>query len=381
MAWQLGAAPLAGALRERILSTSEGNPLFVQELVRMLIDDGLIVRGNGSWQATAELRELAMPPTIQALLAARLDQLEPSEREVAQRAAIVGPLFSWGAVRELCRDSVPGLSGSLHALVRKEVIVPAAGPPGAEDAFRFAHILVRDAAYAGLRQADARRAARTLRALGGAVVPGAVPGSRRTSSGSTSSRPPPSRGSSVTRATPTASAREASAHLASAGRRALAAGDLPAASNLLGRAADNLPAGDPQRLAIRLQSIPALFETGRLAEADAQVAEILDVATSPELLDGRSRLARVFRFAERNRCLRGDGGRVARGQRARGRSCRSGRRARHSRQDEVLERCGRSRRRDLAARSGPGCARRRRARGSGDPRLAAHLHHVRADCA
>jgi class 3 adenylate cyclase/tetratricopeptide (TPR) repeat protein len=283
MAWQLGAAPLAGALRERILATSEGNPLFVQELVRMLIDDGLIVRSNGSWQATAELGELAMPPTIQALLAARLDQLEPSEREVAQRAAIAGPLFSWGAVRELCRDSVPGLSSSLHALVRKEVIVPAAGPPGSGDAFRFAHILVRDAAYAGL----AKRTRAELHeryahwveqsSLGSAGEQEDILGFHL------------EQAAAFTRELGDASdadriGAQASAHLASAGRRALAAGDLPAASNLLGRAADNLPAGDPQRLAIRLQSIPALFETGRLAEADAQVAEILDVATSPELV-------------------------------------------------------------------------------------------------
>ena len=119
---------------------------------------------------------------------------------------------------------------------------------------------------------------------GSSSRPRAAPGSKRRFWGSTSSRPPPSAASSATRSDADRIGAQASAHLASAGRRALAAGDLPAASNLLGRAADNLPAGDPQRLAIRLQSIPALFETGRLTEADAQVAEILDVATSPELL-------------------------------------------------------------------------------------------------
>src|SRR4051794_20377104 len=149
--WQLGAAPMPAALKASVLAAAEGNPLFVQELVRMLIDDGLLVQRGARWEATRDISGLAMPPTINALLAARLDQLEPGERDVAQRAAVVGQVFWSGAVRDLCAQPTrAGLGGRLHTLVRKELIVPEASKLAAEDAFRFGHILVRDAAYAGL---------------------------------------------------------------------------------------------------------------------------------------------------------------------------------------------------------------------------------------
>ena len=284
MLWQLDAVPLSRDLGERILTASDGNPLFVQELVRMLIDDGLIVRRNGSWQATGEVRSLAMPPTIQALLAARLDQLEGAERDVAQRAAVVGHIFSWSAVHELCSESAGhDLSSRLHTLVRKQLIVPEAGTPAAEDAFRFGHILVRDAAYAGLAkrtraELHERFASWLEAARGGRVT------EQEEILGYHLEQAAAYRRELGDTAEAERIATRASARLAAAGRRALASGDLPAAANLLGRAAVSLPAETPQRLALRLESIPALYETGRLEQADGGIDEILATPGESRLL-------------------------------------------------------------------------------------------------
>jgi tetratricopeptide (TPR) repeat protein len=284
MHWELDAAPLPPALRENILATSEGNPLFVQELVRMLIEDGAIIRADGGWQVAGDVAGLAMPATIQALLAARLDQLGVSERDVAQRASVVGHVFSRGAVHELCdAHARDGVTGHLQTLVRKELIAPEAGAQGAEDAFRFGHILVRDAAYAGLAKStraelherfanwtEVARAGRLaeVEEILGYHLEQAASYSRELGHGGDAERV----------------AVRASAHLASAGRRAVAAGDFPAAANLLDRAADTLPAGAPSRLEIRLAAIPALVEIGRFDAAGAHIDEILEHASQGRLL-------------------------------------------------------------------------------------------------
>src|SRR4029450_9457687 len=94
---------LPAAVAGRVLATSEGNPLFVGELVRMLVQDGTLVREGDHWELAVEVggAGLEIPPTIQALLAARIERLRPEERTVLERAAIVGRQFSRAAVREL----------------------------------------------------------------------------------------------------------------------------------------------------------------------------------------------------------------------------------------------------------------------------------------
>src|SRR5205085_12558594 len=78
----IGAEELPAAVAGRVLATSEGNPLFVGELVRMLVHDGALKREGDRWTAGAGLARLEMPPTIQALLAARIERLRPEERAV-----------------------------------------------------------------------------------------------------------------------------------------------------------------------------------------------------------------------------------------------------------------------------------------------------------
>src|SRR5438876_11918634 len=92
--------------------------------------------------------KLLIPPTIQALLSARIDRLEPEERAVIERASIEGRLFHRGSVAELLPEaSRAGVGGHLLTLVRKELIRPDRAQLPGDDGFRFGHILIRDAAY------------------------------------------------------------------------------------------------------------------------------------------------------------------------------------------------------------------------------------------
>ena len=125
-------------LRDRIARVAGGNPLFVGELVAM---------------AGGTDGDLTVPPTLWAVLAARLDQLEPSERRVLERAAVEGESFHRGAVQALVPEETQ-VTPRLAALVRKELIRPDRAHLAGEDGFRFRHLLIRDAAYDGLSKAD-----------------------------------------------------------------------------------------------------------------------------------------------------------------------------------------------------------------------------------
>ena len=150
----LGRVTLADAARRHIVETAEGNPLFVEELLGMLIDDGLLVRSDGSWTPTVDLAAVPVPTSITTLLTARMEQLDPDERAVVGRASVIGQTFYRDAVAELWTDADPqAVDVSLAALVRKELVRQAASDLAGQDAFRFRHLLLRDAAYAGLPKA------------------------------------------------------------------------------------------------------------------------------------------------------------------------------------------------------------------------------------
>src|SRR4029079_15625704 len=144
----LGRAEIPSAARDRILDAADGNPLFVEEMLGMLIDDGLLRFEDGAWHAVEDLADLTVPPTIHLLLAARLDRLDTEERSVIERGAVEGKVFHMGAVSTLSPERLrANVPSRLLALARKELIRPDRAAFAGEDAFRFRHLLIRDAAY------------------------------------------------------------------------------------------------------------------------------------------------------------------------------------------------------------------------------------------
>jgi class 3 adenylate cyclase len=250
----IGDAAEASELSERIFTAGGGNPLFVEELARLLVD---------------EPSALSVPPTIHALLAARLDRLDPAERAVVEAAAVVGRSFGGGAVLELSRgDDRSELDRHLGALVRKDLIQPDGGRFAGEETFSFKHMLVRDVAYQGilkevradfherfadwLEQAAGERTGEYEEILGYHL--------ERGYRYLTELGPIDDRGRKL--------AARASARLGSSGRRALARGDIPPAVHLLERAVSLLDDDDPARRDLTLKLGIALAETGQLTRAD-----------------------------------------------------------------------------------------------------------------
>ena len=258
----LGTDRLDEQARRRIVETGEGNPLFLEQLVAV--------------QASSE--PVTLPSTVQAVLAARIDRLEPGERVLLSRASVEGRSFHRGALTALLPQSRGEIGAHLMALVRKQLIRPHPPDFAGEDGFRFTHVLTRDAAYAALPKGlraelhegvadwlDAKldsqdeiigyhleQACRYRAELGGE--------GRRAA---------------------------AAARLESAGRTALARCDLPAAINLLKRAVALLAEDDPARAALLPELGTALTDAGDLPEAEKVLAEAQQLAAA----SGDDRLA------------------------------------------------------------------------------------------
>ncbi len=244
----LGEVRVPPALRSRILEVTEGNPLFLGETLRMLIDEGALRRDGEAWVVAEDGADIEVPPTIQALLAARIERLRGEERSVVERASVIGKQFYRGAVAELLAPPVANnIDAHLEALRRKDMVEPEGTYWIDEPVYRFHHVLIRDAAYRSLLK-EARselheRYAGWLHAKAGELV-----GEQeeviafhleqaheyRRELG-----PLDEHGRAL--------GSRAAERLWSAGRRALAREDLAAAANLLGRALAR-EAGDEQAI-------------------------------------------------------------------------------------------------------------------------------------
>ncbi len=158
----LDASALPVELQQPILDRADGNPLYAEEFVRLLKDRDLLVRKGSSW----ELRpgaEVPFPESLQALIAARLDTLEPEAKSLLADAAVIGKVFWAGAVAAMCGRDLVEVTTILRELSRKELVRPARRSSiegEAEHAFR--HILARDVAYSQLPRVS--RAARHVSA-------------------------------------------------------------------------------------------------------------------------------------------------------------------------------------------------------------------------
>jgi class 3 adenylate cyclase/tetratricopeptide (TPR) repeat protein len=147
----LGQVEVSADLVDKIGAAAEGNPLFVEEMVGMLIDRGYLERRGSTWVAVTDLAEVAVPPTIQALLAARLDGLPLPERAVIDRGSVEGKIFHRRAIAELAPPEMrEGIPGHLRSLSRKELVRPDRSDFVDDEAFRFRHLLIRDAAYSAV---------------------------------------------------------------------------------------------------------------------------------------------------------------------------------------------------------------------------------------
>jgi class 3 adenylate cyclase/tetratricopeptide (TPR) repeat protein len=259
--------PLAGHSATRIAEAAGGNPLFLEQFAALAAEET-----NGA--------DLLVPPSIQALLSERLDRLSTDERAVIERSAVIGRDFSVSAVACLApEDQRPSLGQHLLALVRKGFVRPDPRSER-EDRFSFDHVLIRDAAYAampkGLRAEMHERVADWAETTGTDELVGyhlERAYLSRTDIG-------------VRDAHANALALRAGTKLGSAGRRAFARDDIPAAIVLLERAA-RLLEDDPERLTEVLIDLgSAVRETGNLTQAE----DILEQATDMAGLAGREDL-------------------------------------------------------------------------------------------
>jgi len=234
---------VSGELRDRIVRVAEGNPLFLEEMLALVRDSG---------------GEVEVPPTIQALLAARLDQLDVAERSVLERGSVEGRTFHRGAVAALTEGN-GALDERLLALVRKELVRPDTAQLPGEDAYRFRHLLLRDAAYDALPKATRaelhERFADWLEDVVGGRQPEyeAVIGHHLEQAYRCRSELGMSTG---------ALAERAGRSLAAAGWAALAHGDSAGTVNLLARALDLLPAEHPERADLLIGLAHAAHDAG-----------------------------------------------------------------------------------------------------------------------
>ncbi len=134
---------LPAGLVARIRAAAGGNPLFVEQLIAMLAEDDHLLPGG-------DIGELEIPPTITALLTARLDRLSALEREVLGAGSVIGQTFYHAAVLELTEQPSHEVGAALKALLRKGLVRPERTDLPGQHALRFDHVLVRDAAYQSL---------------------------------------------------------------------------------------------------------------------------------------------------------------------------------------------------------------------------------------
>jgi class 3 adenylate cyclase/tetratricopeptide (TPR) repeat protein len=278
----LGATGLPADVVGRIVEAAEGNPLYVEQMLSMLVDSGALRQEDGHWIRAENYGEIAIPPTIKALIEGRLGQLRREERAAIEPASVIGMQFAAPAVTSLVAEPVrSAIEGHLLALTRKRLVHSVASMD-ADALYRFHHHLVRDTVYGGLL----KRARATLHVdfvqwadrvnaeRGRGLEFEAILGYHLEQAHNYLRElgPLDQKGREI--------GADGARRLASAGRRAFARGDAKAAGNLFQRAVALLPSDDPARLPLLPELGEVLLELGQFAEARTVVEEALATAKS-----------------------------------------------------------------------------------------------------
>jgi class 3 adenylate cyclase/tetratricopeptide (TPR) repeat protein len=142
----LPSAEMPGDLRTRILARTEGNPLFVQEVARAMVDRGVIERDEDGWRVTGDAADVAIPDSVQSLITVGLDRLPEDARRTLQAASVIGRTFD----EELLRAVADGddVGADLRELERRDLIWATAG--GQRPAYTFRHALTAEATYGSM---------------------------------------------------------------------------------------------------------------------------------------------------------------------------------------------------------------------------------------
>jgi class 3 adenylate cyclase/tetratricopeptide (TPR) repeat protein len=279
----LGDADLPPRARARLVEASQGNPLFVEQLLSMLIDEGRLLRVDDRWETVDDLDTLEIPPSIHALLASRIDRLGDEERNVVEPASVVGRVFATDALAHLLSDHpvAERLPDHLGSLTVRRIVEAQPESPTEAEAFRFLHLMLRDAAYAGLlkdtramlHEQFVRWADRVNSAAGRSQEFDEILGYHLEQAYRYRTELGPIDEHTVTVGL------DGSRRLAAAGHRAFARGDMPAAAGLLRRAADLLDESHPDLPGLLLRAGESSFETGdfdgsaKALERSASLAE------------------------------------------------------------------------------------------------------------
>jgi class 3 adenylate cyclase/tetratricopeptide (TPR) repeat protein len=274
----LGTGGLDDGVRAVLLDRAQGNPFFLAELLRLLFDRGVLRRAHGRWELEGELPEELLPAGVQAVLAARIDDLPGAAKGVLRDASVLGLRATAPGLEAVGRASGHGdpevVRSAIDLLLARRLLEQEPD----EEGYRFTHTLVRDVAYAGLGKAErARRHAAAAhwagspaggRAVDSDVV-AASQGERAVRLASEMGLPP---------ADPAWSARQvALAAFARLGRLALGRGDFAGADRLLRRGIElQDPAEDASHVVTaRVARARALIGLNRLDEAERELAPAL----------------------------------------------------------------------------------------------------------
>ena len=258
---RLGGRLLAPETMGQVLAMGQGNPLFLEQLIAAL-------RGND---------ELTLPPTVDALLAARLDRLGPAERDLLRAAAVVGVEVANDALAVLLPDQArPYMSRHLDALTDKELIHPRTGSPSRRPGFEFGHVLIQQAAYRSLTHAARARLHEQLADWLGSGPDDHEPDREELIGHHLEQAYRHRRVVGQSDRDTAQLAVHAGELLATSGLRVYERFDVPAAANLLARARELLPPDHDLRPRVLRRLTEAYPIMGRRQEAEDAFAELLD---------------------------------------------------------------------------------------------------------